>query len=50
MMTTTFVGLQIVRVGRIYRHAQPLRSDQAAHLHALRLTLDDLLPVTTGPP
>ena len=50
MMTTTFVGLQIVRIGRIYRLAQPLRSDQAAYLRALGLTLDDLLPVTTGPP
>lgn len=50
MMTTKFAGLQIVRIGRIYRLAQPLRSDQAACLHALGLTLDDLLPVTTGPP
>ena len=50
MMTTTFAGLQIVRIGRIYRLAQPLRSDQAAYLRALGLTLDDLLPVTTGPP
>ena len=50
MMTTKFAGLQIVRIGRIYRLAQPLRSDQAAYLRALGLTLDDLLPVTTGPP